>query len=89
MPWRCRECGRTYQEPPEACVCGSADLDPADGEGPEEGRYSLLAIRQRLLDPENADRSLVREEPYVAIAFRLLLAVTLVVLVLLAVVLLV
>ena len=89
MTWRCRECGRTYQEPPEACVCGSADLDPEDGEGSADGRFSLLAIRQRLHDPRNADRSLVREEPYVATAFRVLLGIAVVVLVLLAIALLV
>ena len=85
MQWRCRECGRRYDEPPETCVCGSADVHA----GEEPSRFSLLALRERLLDPASADRSLVREEPYVALAFRLLLAAVLVGVVLLAVALLV
>ena len=83
MAWRCRDCGRTYDEPPEACVCGSADVGPREDDG-GRGRYSLLAIRERLLDPGNADRSLVRDEPYVALAFRLLLAAAVLATVLLA-----
>jgi hypothetical protein len=71
MEWRCRECGRTYDEPPETCVCGSPDVGPRED---EPSRFSLLALRKRLLDPGDADRSLVRDEPYVALAFRLLLA---------------
>jgi len=72
MEWRCRECGRTYDEPPEACVCGTVSVDPADGDDDGRSRFSLLALRARLLDPKSADRSLVRDEPYVAWAFRLL-----------------
>lgn len=88
MTWRCRECGRTYYDPPEACVCGSADVGPDGGEA-ERSRFSLLALRERLLDPRNADRSLVRDEPYVALAFRVLLAAVLLGFVVLALVLLV
>lgn len=76
MAWRCRECGRTYDEPPETCTCGSASIGPDDGEG-GRSRFSLLALRQRLLDPGNADRSLVRDEPYVALAFRVLVVAAL------------
>lgn len=89
MAWRCRECGRTYHEPPEACVCGSAAVGPDDGDGGGRSRFSLLAIRQRLLDPRNAERTLVRDEPYVTLAFRVLLAAAVLALVLLAFVLLV
>lgn len=85
MTWRCRECGRTYHEPPEACVCGSPEVDPDDGRRADD-RFSLLAIRQRLLDPGSADRSLVRDEPYVALAFRVLLAAAVLVVVFLVVV---
>ncbi|MUV86020.1 hypothetical protein GJ631_05390 [Natronomonas sp. CBA1123] len=76
MKWRCGDCDRVYDEPPETCVCGSANLNPASDE--DEGgrsRYSLLAARERLLNHKNSDRSLVREEPYVSLAFRILLAV--------------
>lgn len=72
MKWRCEDCDRTYDEPPETCVCGSPNVVP--DEGKERSRYSLLAVRKRLLDPKNADRSLVRDEPYVSLAFRILLA---------------
>lgn len=74
MEWRCRECGRRYDQPPETCACGSADVGPEESGGGRNSRFSLLALRERLVDPENADRSLVRNEPYVALAFRVLLA---------------
>ena len=76
MEWRCRECGRTHDEPPETCVCGSSDVGPAEGEG-GRSRFSLLALRERLLEPGSADRSLVRDEPYVNLAFRVLLVAVL------------
>ncbi|MEF8807501.1 hypothetical protein [Natronomonas sp.] len=75
MKWRCGDCDRVYDEPPETCVCGSANLNPAADEDRGRSRYSLLALRERLLDPKNADRSLVRDEPYVSLAFRVLFAV--------------
>lgn len=74
MAWRCAECDRAYDEPPETCVCGSVQVEPIDDEA-DEGPYSLLALRERLLHPKDADRSLVRDEPYVTILFRLLFAV--------------
>lgn len=74
MAWRCAECDRAYDEPPETCVCGSAQVEPVDDEA-ADGPYSLLALRERLLDPQDADRSLVRDEPYVTILFRVLFAV--------------
>lgn len=84
MAWRCADCDRTYDEPPETCVCGSARVDP-DDEGDADGPYSLLALRERLFTPQDADRSLVRDEPYVTILFRVLFAVATIVAVLLAV----
>lgn len=77
MEWRCRECGRSYHEPPETCVCGSASVDPTDDTEGGRSQFSLLALRQRLLDPQNADRSLVREEPYVTLLFRALVVASL------------
>lgn len=88
MRWRCVECGRTHDQPPETCACGSANVEPAD-DNAEDDRFSLLAVRRRLLDPDSANRSLVRNDPRVAFAFRALLLVSLVALVVLAVVLLV
>ena len=74
MEWHCPDCGRTHDEPPEQCVCGSANVEPAAG---DEGRYSLLGVRRRLLSPSDADRGLIREEPYVTLLFRALVALTL------------
>lgn len=87
MGWRCRECDRTYEDPPETCRCGSTDVEPDDGT--RESRYSLLAVRRRLLDPAEADRSLVRGDRRISLVFRALFAVSLLALVLLAVTLLV
>lgn len=75
MKWRCGDCDRAYDEPPETCVCGSSNLNPVTDEDDGRSHYSLLAVRERLFDPKNADRSLVRDEPYVSLAFRVLLAV--------------
>lgn len=82
MKWRCAECERVYDETPDTCVCGSANVNPDEG---DDSRYSLSALRERLLDPQASDRSLVRDEPYVAVAFRVILLVALVGALLLAV----
>ena len=74
MEWRCADCGRVYDEPPEQCTCGSSNVEPATD---EVDRYSLLGVRRRLLSPLEADRSLVRDEPYVTLLFRALVALTL------------
>ena len=77
MEWRCADCGRVHDDPPERCACGSADVEPAAG---DDGRASLLAVRRRLLSPADADRSLIREEPYVRLLFRAVVALAAVVL---------
>ncbi|WP_254841185.1 hypothetical protein [Natronomonas marina] len=87
MGWRCRECDRTYEDPPETCRCGSTDVEPDDGG--RESRYSLLAVRRRLLEPRSADRSLVDGDPRVGLVFRALFLLSVLALVSLAVVLLV
>ena len=74
MSWRCADCDRRHDEDPGTCVCGSVNLEPTAG-SVDRSRFSLLAVRRRLLDPLNADRSLVRDEPYVSLAVRVLLAV--------------
>ena len=71
MTWRCRECGRTYDEPPESCPCGVMDLEPDDGD--RRSRFSLLAARRRLLEPGQADRSLTTEDPRIEFVFRLVI----------------
>jgi hypothetical protein len=73
MEWRCAECGCTYDEAPEVCACGSANLEPVELDA-DPARVSGAALRERALSPNDADRSLVREEPYVSVAFRLVLA---------------
>ena len=74
MEWRCADCGRVHDEPPEQCACGSSNVEPATG---DEDRYSLLGVRRRLLSPLEADRNLVRDEPYVTPLFRAVVALTL------------
>jgi len=76
--WRCADCGHTYDEAPERCHCGSVDVETDDGD--PESRYSLPAVRRRLLEPREADRSLVGDDPLVVLAFRVFLLVSLVVL---------
>ena len=71
MKWRCADCGRVHDDPPERCACGSADVEPAAG---DDGRFSPLAVRRRLLSPADADRSLTSEEPYVRLLFRAVVA---------------
>ena len=88
MTWRCADCDRTYDRPPETCRCGSAAVEPDDGDGPAD-RFSLPGLRRRLLAPGDADRSLVRDEGRVALAFRVLLFVSLLIAVTVAVLLLV
>ncbi|MFQ3320070.1 MAG: hypothetical protein ACI8UR_002207 [Natronomonas sp.] len=78
MEWRCAECGRSHDEPPETCVCGSSNVEPADEADTDADRYSLLSFRKRLLNPREADRSLIRDEPYVTFVFRLLFGLALV-----------
>ena len=75
MQWRCVECGQTYDEAPERCSCGSAAVEPADGT--KRGRLSLRSAGERLLSPNRTDRSLIRDEPYVDFAFRVLLGLLL------------
>ena len=74
MSWRCADCDRRHDEDPGTCVCGSVDLEPTDS-SVDRSRFSLLAIRRGLLDPQDADRSLVRDEPYVSLAVRVFFAV--------------
>jgi hypothetical protein len=88
VTWRCADCDRTYDRPPETCRCGSAAVEPDDGDGPAD-RFSLPGLRRRLLAPGDADRSLVRDEGRVALAFRVLLFVSLLVVTMVAVLLLV
>jgi hypothetical protein len=76
MEWRCADCGRRHDEAPAQCVCGSSTVEPADG---DDGRYSVAAVRRRLLSPADADRSLVGDGPYVTLLFRALVALTLLV----------
>ena len=77
MEWRCADCGRVHDEPPQRCAYGSSNVEPATDEA---DRYSLLGVRRRLLSPFDADRSLVRDEPYVTLLFRAVVALTLLVL---------
>jgi hypothetical protein len=73
VDWVCTECDRTYHEVPDACrVCGNEAVIPADEH--RSGRLGALLenARRRLTDPLSVDRSLVRPESGVDLAFRLL-----------------
>jgi hypothetical protein len=71
VKWRCAECSQVYDEAPETCVCGSSNVNPDDG---GKSRFSPAALRERLVDPQSSNRSLVREEPFIALAFRFVVA---------------
>jgi hypothetical protein len=73
VDWVCTECERTYHEAPDACsVCGNGTVVPADEH--RVGRLDRLLRNARgaLTDPSSVDRSLVRPESGVDLAFRLL-----------------
>jgi len=73
MRWECRECGRVHDHDPGVCVCGSADQrerPPPDAAGP------LERTRAMLLDP--SERQLTPDGPVVTLAFRLIVAASLV-----------
>lgn len=77
MDWVCTECERTYHEAPEECrVCGNEAVVPA--EELQRGRLdrAIANARGALTDPASLDRSLVRPESGVDLAFRLLVVAT-------------
>lgn len=73
MDWACRDCGRVHDTDPGTCACGSDDLRPRD-----EGGSALERARQRLLDPDRVDTDLTAAGPFVALAFRLLVGLVVV-----------
>jgi len=77
VEWVCTECERSYHELPEACLaCGNEAVVPADERGGSQLGRLLGNARDAVLDPANADRSLVRPSSGVDLAFRLLLLVS-------------
>lgn len=79
MEWECTECGRTYHEAPEVCqICGQEDLVPADA---RDDRFTAGRIADRLFDPLSAETSLVEFNATVNLAFALLVALSLLLLV--------
>lgn len=75
MEWVCRECGRTYVDPPTECAICGGDVVPAGAHDPGTDRFTISAARQRLLDPPAADTSLVDVDPRVRLAFRILVGI--------------
>lgn len=71
MGWECRDCGRVHDVDPETCACGSGDLRFRD-----VGESRLERARQRLLEPGDAGIDLLGGGPYVSLAFRLIVAFT-------------
>lgn len=86
MEWACEHCGRTYDEPPaDDCVsCGHTAVAPADGTERDPVVAYLGRVRRALLDPRSLDTDLASGGPAVAVAFRLVLAVSLALLVVVA-----
>lgn len=79
MRWECRECGRVHDHDPGVCVCGSADQrqQPSpDATGRFERTWTML------LDP--SERQLTPDGPFVTLAFRIIVAASLVALFLIA-----
>jgi hypothetical protein len=76
MDWVCPECDRRYEEPPEACVCGGQPVP--EGTPTSTDRLSLVAenLYRSLFDPESTDRNLLRGGPYLRLAFRIVVAVS-------------
>lgn len=80
MDWECGECGRAYDEPPERCVCGSGDVRPRDDATPgpvDRTRRALLS--------GDLDGGLAGDGPVVDLLFRLIIAVSALLVVLLVV----
>ena len=73
----CTDCERTYDEVPEECrVCGNEAVVPADEFQRSRLDRVLAHARGALTDPASVDRSLVRPESGVDLAFRLLVLAT-------------
>ncbi|WP_246982150.1 hypothetical protein [Halorientalis marina] len=79
MRWECRECGRVHDHDPGVCVCGSADQRQRT---PPDDRGTVEQARRMLLDP--SERQLVSDGPLVSLAFRVVVVLTLLVLVVVA-----
>lgn len=77
MDWVCTECERTYHEVPEECqVCGNEAVVPAEEFERSRLDRVLANARGALTDPGSIDRSLVRPESGIDLAFRLLVLAT-------------
>ncbi|WP_255196005.1 hypothetical protein [Halorarius litoreus] len=74
MQWVCPECDRRYADPPDDCVCGGQPVP--EGTPDSTDRLTMFAdhLYRVLFDPESLDRNLLGGGPYVEFAFRLLLA---------------
>jgi hypothetical protein len=80
MEWVCRRCGRTHDEAPvDGCLaCGHAAVDPAaDGGEAGDGTDDVLArAHDRLFAPRSLELDLLDSDGILAVAFRLILAVS-------------
>lgn len=77
MDWVCTECERTYHELPEECrLCGNEAVVPAEAFRRSRLDRALDTARGALTDPASIDRSLVRPESGIDLAFRLLVLAT-------------
>lgn len=77
VAWACQDCDRRYQDPPEQCVCGG-QLEPA-GSTTEDGPLTQVAENLYLIlfEPSAVDRGLLSTGPRIRWAFRLVVALSL------------
>ena len=76
MEWVCPECDRRYDDPPEECVCGGQPVP----EGTPTATDRLTRVAENayrvLFDPASADRNLLAGGPLVRTAFRVVVIVS-------------
>jgi len=77
VDWVCTECERTYHDVPDECrICGNEAVVPAEEFQRSRLDRVLANARGALTDPASLDRSLVRPESGIDLAFRLLVVAT-------------
>lgn len=78
VEWACQDCDRRYQEPPEQCVCGG-QLEPAGSATDDDDPLTRVAKNLYLIlfEPSAVDRGLLSTGPRVRLAFRLVVALSL------------
>lgn len=76
MEWACPECDQRYDDPPTECVCGGQPVP--EGTPDSTDRLSRIAddAYRAVFDPESVDRNLLAGGPFVRLAFRVVVVVS-------------